>query len=58
MEDLEREFVVEGKSNHDRLFKGHSKFVVSLAVDRACGKLASGSGDDTLNIYDLGEIDK
>lgn len=58
MDDLEREFVIEGKSNHDILLKGHSKFVVALAVDKVFGKLASGSGDDTLNIYDLSGIEK
>lgn len=44
---------MSGNSNHDKLLKGHSKFVVALTVDKVFGKLASGSGDDTLNIYNL-----
>lgn len=50
--------MVSGKSDHHKLLKGHSKFVVSLAVDDKFGKLASGSGDDTLNIYNLEDIEK
>lgn len=43
--------MVNGKSDHHKLLKGHNKFVVSLAVDN--NKLISGGGDDLMNIYDL-----
>lgn len=51
MDELEQEFVINGKSDHQKLLRGHNKFVVSLAVDNS--KLVSGGGDDLLNIYDL-----
>lgn len=45
-----------GKSDHHKALAGHSKFVVSLAVDHKRSLLVSGSGDDRLNLYDLQQL--
>lgn len=47
---------IGGKSDHHKLLVGHSKFVVSLAVDRKNERLVSGAGDDLLNLYDLKQL--